>query len=155
MARRSCFSLSDEPILPAELARALLDDRAGAAVSFEGWVRNHNDGERVEALEYEAHAGTASAEGARILAEALDRFEIVAAYCQHRTGLLQVGDCAVWVGVSAEHRGAAFDACRYIIDETKQRVPIWKKEHYANGSSGWVNCATVVAAEASAVSETR
>ena len=57
-------------------------------------------------------------------------------------GKLAIGDCAVWVGVSAAHRGAAFDACRYIIDETKSRVPIWKKEHYGDGQSGWVNCAT-------------
>ena len=58
----------------------------------------------------------------------------------HRVGALAIGDLAVWVGVSAAHRGAAFDACRYIIDEVKHRVPIWKKEHYVNGDSGWVNC---------------
>ena len=62
----------------------------------------------------------------------------------HRIGKLAIGDCAVWVGVSADHRGAAFDACRYVIDETKARVPIWKKEHYTSGATGWVNCATRV-----------
>ena len=66
-------------------------------------------------------------------------------HCEHRVGKLAIGDCAVWVGVSAAHRGAAFDACRYVIDETKARVPIWKKEHYASGETGWVNCATKVA----------
>ena len=60
----------------------------------------------------------------------------------HRVGALTIGDLAVWVGVSAAHRGAAFDACRFIIDEAKARVPIWKKEHYADGTSEWVNCAT-------------
>jgi molybdopterin synthase catalytic subunit len=115
---------------------------AGACVTFEGWVRDHNDGAPVLALEYEAHEAIATREGEKILVEARERFAIVAADCVHRVGKLAIGDCAVWVGVAAAHRGAAFDACRYIIDETKSRVPIWKKEHYASGSSGWVNCAT-------------
>ena len=57
-----------------------------------------------------------------------------------RSGLLEIGDCAVWVGVCSEHRDEAFRACRYVIDEIKHRLPIWKKEHYVNGDSGWVNC---------------
>jgi len=60
--------------------------------------------------------------------------------CLHRVGELAVGELAVWVGVSAPHRHEAFLACRYVIDEVKQRVPIWKKEHYESGDSGWVNC---------------
>ena len=136
------FDISTDPIDPAELKAALLAERAGACVCFEGWVRDHNDGEAVTGLEYESHAPTAVKEGCKILAEAGQRFEIVTARCVHRVGLLDIGDCAVWVGVSAEHRSAAFEACRYIIDETKQRVPIWKKEHYTSGVSGWVNCAT-------------
>jgi molybdopterin synthase catalytic subunit len=127
------------------LKQKLERSEAGACVTFEGWVRNHNEGEAVQALEYEAHEGIAEKEGARIVAEAVTRFAIAAAYCEHRVGKLAIGDCAVWVGVSAAHRGAAFDACRYIIDETKARVPIWKKEHYASGETGWVNCATRVA----------
>jgi molybdopterin synthase catalytic subunit len=78
-------------------------------------------------------------EGARILAEAQQRFAIVEARCAHRIGSLAIGDMAVWVGVSAGHRDAAFAACRYIIDEVKQRVPIWKNEHYADGESGWLH----------------
>lgn len=136
------FDISADAIDPAERKAELEAERAGACVCFEGWVRNHNDGEAVTALEYESHAPTAVKEGQSILAEALQRFEIVTAQCVHRVGKLDIGDCAVWVGVSAEHRGAAFEACRYIIDETKQRVPIWKKEHYTSGVSGWVNCAT-------------
>jgi len=136
------FRMVDTTIDPAALKHELEDAAAGAAVCFEGWVRNHHGGEAVVALEYEAHAGIAEAEGTRILAEARDRFEILTAHVRHRTGRLEIGDCAVWVGVSAAHRGAAFDACRYIIDELKARVPIWKKEHYADGPSGWVNCAT-------------
>ena len=74
--------------------------------------------------------------------DARERFDVLAIHAEHRVGALAIGDCAVWVGVSAAHRGAAFDACRYVIDEIKARVPIWKKEHYADGDSGWVNCAT-------------
>jgi molybdopterin synthase catalytic subunit len=138
----SRFALSEHALDPAALSRDLLDPSAGAAVTFEGWVRNHHGNEPVTALEYEAYAPIAEAEGARIVDEACERFEILTAFGRHRTGLLEVGECAVWVGVSAAHRGAAFDACRYIIDELKARVPVWKKEHYATGPSGWVNCAT-------------
>jgi molybdopterin synthase catalytic subunit len=136
------FRLTSSRIDPVARKRELEQDSAGACVTFEGWVRDHNDGEAVQALEYEAHAALAEKEGARIIAEARERFAIEAAHCEHRVGKLEIGDCAVWVGVSAAHRGAAFDACRYIIDETKARVPIWKKEHYASGATGWVNCAT-------------
>ena len=136
------FRITTAPIDPAARKLELVQSAAGACVTFEGWVRDHNDGVAVQALEYEAHAAIAEKEGAKILAEAKQRFVIDAAICQHRVGKLAIGDCAVWVGVSAGHRGAAFDACRYIIDETKARVPIWKKEHYTSGATGWVNCAT-------------
>ena len=137
--------MTSAAIDPAARKRELEASEAGACVTFEGWVRDHNDGERVQALEYEAHLGLAEKEGARIVAEARERFAIHEVRCEHRVGMLRIGDCAVWVGVSAAHRGAAFDACRYVIDETKARVPIWKKEHYASGATGWVNCATKVA----------
>ena len=138
------FKIIANPIDPEARKRALASDDAGACVTFEGWVRDHNDGEAVVALEYEAHTAIAEQEGSAIVAEARSRFAIASARCEHRIGKLAIGDCAVWVGVSAAHRGAAFDACRYIIDETKRRVPIWKKEHYRGGHSGWVNCATRV-----------
>lgn len=136
------FQLSSRPIDPAALQRGLADARAGACVVFEGWVRNRNDGQAVQSLEYEAYAPLAEKEGNRILAEARQKFPLVAAEAVHRSGHLQLGELAVWVGVTAEHRGAAFDACRYIIDEAKARVPIWKKEHYAGGTTAWINCAT-------------
>ncbi len=113
---------------------------SGGYVSFEGWVRDHNDGQAVTRLEYEAFEELAVREGERIVEEALRRFPVVQALCIHRVGALTLGEMAVWVGVSSEHRGEAFDACRFIIDEVKHRVPIWKKEHYRNGDSGWVNC---------------
>jgi len=140
MAQAACtFVLSEAPIDSATLARGLADPGAGAFVTFEGWVRDHNDGRGVRRLDYQAYPSLAQREGERILDEAMRRFAIVAARCAHRVGSLAVGDLAVWVGVSAGHRGAAFDACRFIIDEVKQRVPIWKNEHYADGESGWLH----------------
>ena len=133
------FSLVETALDPAELARSLAQSAAGACVTFEGWVRDHNEGRRVLRLDYQAYAPLAQNEGARIIAEARQRFAIHDARCVHRVGALAIGDAAVWVGVSAAHRDAAFSACRYIIDEVKQRVPIWKNEHYADGASGWLH----------------
>jgi molybdopterin synthase catalytic subunit len=133
------FRISSEPIDPAALARGLVHARAGACVTFEGWVRDHNEGRAVQRLDYQAYAPLAQNEGERVVDEAREKFSLIEACCVHRTGALAIGDLAVWVGVSAAHRGAAFDACRYIIDEVKQRVPIWKNEHYADGESGWLH----------------
>jgi adenylyltransferase/sulfurtransferase len=130
---------------------ALGDPAAGGYASFEGWVRNHNEGLPVTRLEYEAFEELAIKEGERIVAAAIERFGVEHASCIHRVGSLAIGDMAVWVGVSARHRAEAFAACRFIIDEVKHRVPIWKKEHYVNGDSGWVNCERCAAhADASA-----
>lgn len=136
------FRLSTDPIDPTALAHALLDVRAGAYVEFQGWVRNYNEGRSVESLDYEAYPALAEKEGSRILTEAASRFALLGAGCVHRVGALRLGDMAVWVGVTSAHRGAAFEACRWIIDETKARVPIWKKEHYLGGTTQWINCAT-------------
>jgi molybdopterin synthase catalytic subunit len=136
------FRISESPLDLAALRAELPDARAGAFVCFEGWVRNHNEGKPVRSLEYEAYVELAEREGQHILAEARTRFALLDAVCVHRTGHLQLGDLAVWTGVTAAHRGAAFDACRYIIDEVKARVPIWKKEHYTDGATQWINCAT-------------
>jgi molybdopterin synthase catalytic subunit len=126
--------------------REVQDVAAGGYVSFEGWVRDHNEGREVTRLEYEAFQDLAIKEGERILEEALVRFPIKQALCIHRVGELGLRDMAVWVGVSSVHRGEAFAACRFIIDEVKHRVPIWKKEHYRGGDSGWVNCERCAAA---------
>ncbi|MCH6484529.1 molybdenum cofactor biosynthesis protein MoaE [Pseudoxanthomonas sp. LH2527] len=133
------FLLSDEPLDIASLRAQVLDPRAGGYASFEGWVRDHHGGRAVDGLDYEAYAVLAEREGGRILAEAKARFDVIEAGCTHRVGTLAIGDLAVWVGVSAAHRGAAFDACRYIIDEVKLRVPIWKREHYREGDADWLH----------------
>jgi molybdopterin synthase catalytic subunit len=134
------FRFTQMAIDTGSARRELLDLGAGGYASFEGWVRDHNEGQEVTRLEYEAFLELAVTEGDRIVAEAQRRFPIKHALCIHRVGELTLGDMAVWVGVSSAHRGEAFDACRFIIDEVKHRVPIWKKEHYRNGDSGWVNC---------------
>jgi adenylyltransferase/sulfurtransferase len=134
------FRFARTPFDPAQ-GRAELADRAnGGYVAFEGWVRDHNEGLAVAHLEYESFEQLAEKEGEKIIAEACSRFGVERAACVHRLGDLGIGELAVWVGVSAPHRDEAFKACRYIIDEVKHRVPIWKKEHYVNGDSGWVNC---------------
>jgi molybdopterin synthase catalytic subunit len=136
----SRFAFSRAPLSPETCRQSVLDGTAGAYASFEGWVRNHNDGRAVLSLEYEAYEDLGVKEGERIIEEACARFAVTRARSVHRLGLLAIGDLAVWVGVTAAHRDAAFAACRYIIDEVKSRVPIWKKEHYPEGDSGWINC---------------
>ncbi len=140
------FEFSDRPLDAAALHATVEDRTCGGFASFEGWVRDFNDGRPVERLEYEAYALLAVKEGDRIIAEAMARFGVTHARCVHRVGELALGELAVWIGVSAPHRGEAFAACRYIIDEVKHRVPIWKKEHYVAGDSGWVNCERCAAA---------
>lgn len=130
------FSLSEQRIDVASLR--FDDDRAGACVVFEGRVRNTNEGKAVKSLSYEAYDRMAVAEGNKVIEEAVARFGIVDARCVHRVGRLEIGEIAVWIAVLAAHRAEAFTACRYIIDEVKSRVPIWKKEHYLDGDSEWV-----------------
>jgi sulfur-carrier protein adenylyltransferase/sulfurtransferase len=134
------FSFSKTPLEPERYRDALADATTGGYASFEGWVRDHNEGRHVRHLEYEAFESLAIKEGSRIVEEAVERFGVTRVACVHRVGDLAIGELAVWVGASSTHRAEAFAACRYIIDEVKHRVPIWKKEHYTDGDSGWVNC---------------
>lgn len=134
------MQIFEQRIRPDELRDELLDDAAGAYTSFEGWIRNVNEGQQVSRLEYEAYEPLAITEGEKVVREALEKFGVLHARCVHRVGMLEIGECAVWVGVTSGHRDEAFKACRYIIDEVKIRLPIWKKEHYVDGHSGWVNC---------------
>ena len=124
------FTLAAAAIDPEALKARLAHPAAGALATFEGWVRNHADGRGVRLLEYQVYPELAQAEGERVVAEAQRRFDVIAAHCV---------------------RAAAFDACRYIIDEVKQRLPIWKRETYAEGDSGWVNCQVVAPSAANEV----
>ncbi|TQM12310.1 molybdopterin synthase subunit MoaE [Pseudoxanthomonas sp. 3HH-4] len=133
------FVISNVPIDAISLRDTLLDRRAGAFASFEGWVRDHHMGQAVRGLRYEAYESLATAEGKRIVDMACEKFAILDAACVHRIGELALGEMAVWVGVSAAHRDAAFSACRYIIDAVKEDVAIWKKEHYEDGRQDWLH----------------
>jgi molybdopterin synthase catalytic subunit len=133
------FAISEAPIDVVSLQHGLEVDGAGAIVCFEGRVRNYNDGRAVDGLSYQAYVELAEAEGRRIVDEAREKFTIERIVCVHRVGDLALGDVAVWTGVSAGHRAAAFDACRYVIDQVKARVPIWKREHYVEGASEWLH----------------
>lgn len=137
--RTSTFALAEAPIDTASLRRALESAGVGAVVCFEGRVRDHNDGRAVDGLSYQAYSTLALAEGTRIVDEACARFPVDRIVCVHRVGDLALGDVAVWAGVAAAHRAAAFDACRQVIDEIKLRVPIWKREHYLEGESAWLH----------------
>ena len=132
------FSITPEPIVSAELIIRLEDPDCGAVATFLGIVRQYNKDREVIQLHYQSYKTLAVKEGNKILGEAKEQFNIVNALCVHRVGDLNIGETAVWVGVNASHRDAAFNACRYVIDEIKTRVPIWKKEIYVDGDSGWL-----------------
>ncbi|MEZ4488281.1 MAG: molybdenum cofactor biosynthesis protein MoaE [Cyanobacteriota/Melainabacteria group bacterium] len=134
------FKLTDIAIDPSALTRALKNDAAGAVVTFEGRVRDHNDGKAVDHLVYESYEKLAVKEAEAILKEARERYPVLEAHCVHRVGKLEIGEVAVWVAVASAHRKEAFDACEFIIDSIKHRLPIWKKETYSDGSYEWVNC---------------
>lgn len=134
------FSISREPLDRDQLHSNLVNTQAGAIVVFEGWVRNHNEGKQVSSLEYQVYQELALKEGLKILVEAKEKFNLHHAVCIHREGHLSLGDIAIWVGTTASHRDDAFKATRYIIDEVKHRLPVWKKEHYVHEDPEWVFC---------------
>ena len=132
------FFLTDNPLDILTLSEEVHDSAAGAEVTFDGRVRNHNDGRVVSQLEYQAYPALALATGRRILEEEAARHGILRAVAVHRTGSLDIGESAVWIGVASAHREAAFDAARAIIERLKYELPVWKKETYADGSTEWV-----------------
>lgn len=131
------FSLTDGPIDSSALRQALAHADAGGVVIFEGVVRNHHAGRAVRFLEYEGYAPLAIAAGEAILAEAHARWPLSAALGCHRVGHLEIGEAAVWIGVASAHRAEAFQACAFIMDEVKARVPVWKRETFADGEVAW------------------
>jgi molybdopterin synthase catalytic subunit len=133
----SNFFITQEAINSDLIVIENLGHQSGAKSVFEGIVRDHNLGKSVISIEYQCYEELAAKEGNLIISEALSKFNINYAYCVHRNGLLNVGDTAVIVLVYAGHREDSFQACRFIIDEVKSRVPIWKKEIYVSGESDW------------------
>lgn len=134
------FTLTSGTIERDDLIKLLENHEAGALVSFEGWVRDHNQGKKVSSLEYQVYPELAHREGEKILREAKEKFNIHSVVCTHRFGHLKLGEIAVWVGAVASHRDDAFKATRYVIDEIKHRLPVWKKEHYVSERPEWVFC---------------
>ena len=132
------FQLTENPIDPMALRQELLSLSAGGYCSYEGWVRDHNEGKPVAALHYHGYAQLAPSIAEAIIEEAKIKFHIQDAAIVHRLGHLSTGDIAVWVGATAHHRGDTFLAARYIIDNVKHRLPIWKKEVYTDGSDAWI-----------------
>lgn len=138
--------LSDEPLDMAGLLAGAHHPAAGAVVLFSGEVRDHNLGRAVALLEYEAYRPLALKMISEILAAAKEKWQLRIAIAQHRVGRVAVGDSAVVVITASSHRSEAYAANRYIIDRIKHEVPIWKCEHYADGTHEWgnnCNCHTV------------
>lgn len=134
------FLLQSAPLpSPADLLPQA-DHACGGVVTFEGRVRDHHEGRAVTALEYEAYEALAQAEGDLILAEAAAQFAHARVAAAHRHGRLELGEAAVVVVAASAHRQEAFAACRWVIDEIKERLPVWKREHYADGTCAWVAC---------------
>jgi molybdopterin synthase catalytic subunit len=123
----------------AALTREVSAAERGAISVFLGTVRNTNEGRAVDGIDYSAYDAMAVAEMTRIADEAATKYPGVAVALEHRVGTLAVGDVSVAVVCAHAHRAAALDANRYVIEELKRRVPIWKREHYLDGTSEWVD----------------
>lgn len=134
------FQISAQCIDSQKCIEAVAHSTAGGVVIFEGRVRDHNQGHKVSSLEYQVYHSLAKKEGDKIIAEARARYAITEAICVHREGHLHIGDVAVFIATSAVHREAAFLASKYIIDQIKLRLPIWKREHYVSQGNQWVYC---------------
>jgi molybdopterin synthase catalytic subunit len=132
-------SILTAEIDPASLINEVSAPQYGAISVFVGTVREVNEGRSVSAIEYSAYKSMASAELERILDEAEARFEVSALVVEHRIGLLGLGDVSVAIAAAHAHRAPALDCTRYVIEEIKKRVPIWKKEHYGDGTREWVD----------------
>ena len=119
------------------LATSVRTDADGAVATFVGTVRDHNAGRRVRYLEYHAYPEMAESEMRAIESEARERFGVGRVEVVHRVGRIEIGEASVAVAVASPHRAEAFDACRFVIDTLKRRVPIWKKEHFEGGAA-WI-----------------
>jgi len=130
--------IGEDPLDLNELLEAIESPLSGAITLFDGRVRNHSNGRQVLYLEYEAYEALAKSEMEAIRQEALDKWPVEKVAMFHRVGKVGIGESSVLIAVSSAHRGQAFLACQFIIDELKKRVPIWKKEFFADGEI-WVD----------------
>jgi len=133
------IAVTTEPLDVAAHEGAVGDPRAGATVSFAGVVRDHDHGRPVTLLEYEAHP-SAEAVLREVAAEIAADPEVYAVAVSHRVGTLRIGDVALAAAVSTAHRAAGFAACARLVDEVKSRLPVWKRQVFADGTEEWVNC---------------
>ncbi|GII22314.1 hypothetical protein Pme01_19110 [Planosporangium mesophilum] len=135
----TAVAVTTEPLDVAAHERLVARAAAGAVVSFAGIVRDHDDGRGVLELEYEGHPSAG-----RILAEVAAEIAadpaVYAVAVSHRIGRLEIGDVALAAAVSTAHRAEAFAACARLVDEVKARLPIWKRQGFADGTEEWVNC---------------
>ena len=131
-------AVTDQPLDAARLLADSLSAEDGAALLFWGVVRNENDGRAVDHLEYHAYAEMAERMMRTIGEEAVERFGVGGVRIVHRVGRLEIGEASVAIAVAAPHRGEAYEASRYVIEELKRRVPVWKREGYVDGETGWV-----------------
>ncbi|NNM07016.1 MAG: molybdenum cofactor biosynthesis protein MoaE [Gemmatimonadetes bacterium] len=127
-----------DPIAPEAVLADLNSSTDGACLLFLGVVRDHNEGRPVSGLDYEVYQGMAEKTLADISSEASHRFGTDRIVVLHRIGELNVGEVSTAIAVATPHRGEAYEASRYIIEELKRRLPIWKREHYLDGQTRWV-----------------
>ena len=132
-------AIVDRPIDVNALMREVANVRHGATVVFVGTVRDTNDGSAVSGLDYSSYTGMAEHELARIVLEAAERWDTSDIVVEHRIGTLDLGEASVAIAVAHPHRAEAYEASRYVIEELKRRLPVWKREHYLDGRSEWVN----------------
>lgn len=132
-------ALVDHPLDAAALLSEVSDVGSGASTLFVGTVRRTNQGRAVTGIDYSAYAPMAEREMAAIANEASERFGTPHIVVEHRLGTLMLGEASIIIAVSHERRAAAMDAQRYVIEEIKRRVPVWKREHYADGERSWVD----------------
>ncbi len=133
------LAIVSREISPAALIAEVQSAEFGAISLFVGTVRDTNDGRSVAAIDYSAYTAMAESELEKIIAEAEDRFGVTALVVEHRLGALALGDVSVAIAAAHAHRGPALDATRFVIEEIKKRVPIWKLEHYIDGGREWVD----------------
>lgn len=138
-------AIVDRPIDAAALLDEVSKHRNGATVLFVGTVRNVNDGAPVSGLDYSAYGAMAERELRAIVEEAAETWDTTDIVVEHRTGELSLGDVSVAIAAAHPHRAQAFEAARYVIEELKRRAPIWKREHYVDGRSEWVEQGTTEA----------